>query len=69
MSHDVYFKDAKRKQTAAASKTGSDRFVWVEEDEEGNPLPKRSRSGEGRKRGSSTGGFSSPIFLMFTLLK
>ncbi|XP_029916449.1 uncharacterized protein LOC115365531 [Myripristis murdjan] len=46
--------EAQRKQTAGASKTGSEKFVWVEEDEEGNPLPKRRRTGEGRKRGSST---------------
>lgn len=47
-------KEAQRKQSAGASKRGSEKFVWVEEDKERNPLPKRRRTGEGRKRGSST---------------
>ncbi|MED6254053.1 hypothetical protein ATANTOWER_013726 [Ataeniobius toweri] len=36
------------------SETGPEKFVWQKEDEEGNPLLKRSRTGEGRKRASST---------------
>ncbi|XP_047205056.1 uncharacterized protein LOC124857722 isoform X2 [Girardinichthys multiradiatus] len=36
------------------SETGPEKCVWNEEDEEGNPLPKSSRTEEGRKRPSST---------------
>ncbi|XP_034556273.1 uncharacterized protein LOC117824805 isoform X2 [Notolabrus celidotus] len=47
-------KEDQGKQTTGASKTGSEKFVWVEVDQEGNPPPKRSRTGEKRKRGSAT---------------
>ncbi|MEQ2207773.1 hypothetical protein XENOCAPTIV_018338 [Xenoophorus captivus] len=36
------------------SETGPEKCVWHEEDEEGNPVPKRSRTEEGRKHPSST---------------
>ena len=40
---------------AATSKTGTEQFVWLDEDQEGHPLPKRRRTGEKRKRCSATG--------------
>ncbi|XP_035006830.1 uncharacterized protein LOC118103835 [Hippoglossus stenolepis] len=39
---------------AATSKTGTEKLVWFDEDQEGQPLPKRRRTGEKRKRCSAT---------------
>lgn len=48
---------------AGGSKTATKQFVWVKDDEEGQPLSKRRRTGETRKQSSATGWFFILIFL------
>ncbi len=41
----------------AGSKQSTKLCVWLDEDKDGQPLPKRCRAGEKRKRDSATGLF------------
>jgi len=50
---DYDLKEDQSKPTAGGSQTRT--MVWLEEDHDGQPMPKRRRTGEKRKRSSATG--------------